>query len=615
MKKLSGPKKAFLKAHRLVLLAAMLAAGISACSPAPRHTLTTEEKLADLQWLYSTFSENYAPLEYKMSRFGFEFDQLKKDTDQAAIATKTNEEFYMVMHGFVAKFRDAHTSSALTDAGLPGRTQVAYVGFGGKRLGNSLLVTSLLPTMRGGAYPIKVGDKIEKVNGKTLKELVDADSTRVRNLGQAESNYTALFNRYFSRDSLTSPMPAESDMTLTVNRGGQVFDTTVPWIKKDLYDFAIEQAAADKKPASAENVASIFEIGLNALQGKLDLIPAAYRNIVRGNGFRYVKSFIYVDDRPTWMSSLLSGYQDHLLGKETTPTDELKALRVVSPSALFVPGSSIYPTYVTFEKVLDAQGKETGSAKPVATMYLNTFSPSSDDEAYREVKNTLKALQDIGVREIIVDLINNGGGSLELGLKIAQLFSKEKIVMPDMQFKTSETWMDDFDKTRLNGKNDAEKEIARRVFSALVEDRLAGKRLSRKFNTETLMPFQVSGNPDIKAPFKVVLLVNEMCASMCDIFSAVMKDNSLALIVGSNTMGAGGNVVDHREAPNSHMTVRQTESLMLRKDGSYIENNGVAPDVAVDVASTSDTKYAGVRKKALELFTQTVTTQPVGEKP
>lgn len=615
MKENLTAKKSSLAGSKIGLSVALLILWISACSPAPRHTLTTEEKLADLQWIYSTFSENYAPLEYKMSRFGFRFDQLKKETDQAAIATKTNEEFYMVMHGFVAKFRDAHTSSALTDAGLPGRTQVAYVGFGGKRLGNGLLVTSLLPTMRDGAYPIKLGDKIEKVNGKSLKELVDGQSTQVRNLGQSESNYTALFNRYFSRDSLSAPIPTETDMTLTVSREGRSFEVTVPWIKKDLYDFAIEQATADRKSASNEKGASIFEIGLNALQGKLDLIPKAYRNIVRGEGFRFAKSFIYVDDRPNWMSNLLTGYQDRLNGKEETPTDELKALRVVTPSALFVPGSAIYPTYVTFEKMLDAQGKETGTAKPIATMYLNTFSPSDDEGAYREVKNTLKVLQDNGVREVIIDLINNGGGSLELGLKLAQLFSKEKIVMPDMQFKTSETWMDDFDKTRLHGNNDAEKEIARRVFSALVEDREAGKSLSRKFNTETLMPFQVSGNPDIKSPFKVVLLVNEMCASMCDIFSAVMKDNALAMIVGSNTMGAGGNVVDHREAPNSHMTVRQTESLMLRKDGSYIENNGVAPDVAVDVASMSDTKYAGVRKKALELFTQTITTQPVVEKP
>lgn len=601
-----------------IAIAGFLAAVVSACSPAPRHTLTTEEKLADLQWLYSTFSENYAPLEYKMNRFQFQFDQLKKDTDQAAIATKSNEEFYMVMHGFVAKFKDAHTSSSLLSSGLPGRTQVAYVGFGGRRLGNSLIVTSLLPTMKQGSFPIKLGDRIEKVNGKTLKELVDTQTTMIRNLGQTESNYTALFNRYFSRDSLTAPMPTDADMTLSVTRGSETFEVTVPWIKKDLYDFAIEQAAADKKTSTASNanVASIFEIGLNALQGKIDLIPAAYRNIIRSENFKYMKSFVYIDERPTWMSSLLSGYQDRLAGKEAATTmDELKALRNVQSTAFFVPGSAIYPTYVTFEKMLDAQGKETGATKAIATMYLNTFSTSDDDGAYREVKSTLSTLQNVGVKEIIIDMINNGGGSLQLGLQLAQLFSKEKIVMPDMQFKTSESWMDEFDRGRLQGANDAEKEIARRVFASLVEDRMQGKSLSRKFNSETLMPFEINGNADIKTPFKVVLLVNEMCASMCDIFTAVMKDNSLATVVGSNTMGAGGNVVEHRDAPNTHLTVRQTESLILRKDGSYIENNGVAPDVKLDIASMTDTKYAAARKKAIDLFTQSVTTLPIGERP
>jgi C-terminal processing protease CtpA/Prc len=67
-------------------------------------------------------------------------------------------------------------------------------------------------------------------------------------------------------------------------------------------------------------------------------------------------------------------------------------------------------------------------------------------------------------------------------------------------------------------------------------------------------------------------------------------------------MGAGGNVVGYNQAPNSHFDVRQTESLMVRKDGSYIENVGVKPDVAVPVANYTATKYKEVRDAAVKAF-------------
>jgi C-terminal processing protease CtpA/Prc len=74
----------------------------------------------------------------------------------------------------------------------------------------------------------------------------------------------------------------------------------------------------------------------------------------------------------------------------------------------------------------------------------------------------------------------------------------------------------------------------------------------------------------------------------------------MATVVGSRTMGAGGNVVNHQQAPNSHVDIRQTESLLLRKDGTYLENNGVEADVKVAVNETAKTKYKEVRDAALK---------------
>jgi len=89
---------------------------------------------------------------------------------------------------------------------------------------------------------------------------------------------------------------------------------------------------------------------------------------------------------------------------------------------------------------------------------------------------------------------------------------------------------------------------------------------------------------------------------MCDMFSALLIDNKMAITLGSKTMGAGGNVVSHREAPNSHLIVNQTESMVLRRDGSEVENRGTDPTIPVNVVETVADKYEPVRKKAIEYF-------------
>lgn len=118
------------------------------------------------------------------------------------------------------------------------------------------------------------------------------------------------------------------------------------------------------------------------------------------------------------------------------------------------------------------------------------------------------------------------------------------------------------------------------------------------------MPWQLKVNDSITKDFNIVLLVNEMCASSCDIFAGVLQDNKMATIVGQRTMGAGGNVVSYWQAPNSNMDVRQVESLVVRTNGQYIENVGVTPDVEMNVSETAPGMYEDVRAKAVELLSK-----------
>ena len=607
---------------------------LQSCNPAPRHTLSSDEKLADLAWLYSEVEQNYAPLEYKQKLYSFDFQKMKSNTIDAAKLTQTNEEFYLLINKFVATLRDAHTSASLTESPLPNRTRIAYLGFSGKRMGNYLTITRLLPTTRKDSlYPIKVGDLIMKMDGSTLPDIIQKEFINYRNLGQPESNLTYHMNLIFNRKSLSHAFPKADQATLKVKREEQEFEVTLPWITKDLLAFTKEQTdtsndeATDTKIVQKQEIAGIrestyFSTLLSAVQGRANLIPRAYQGLLAPEaGRKGWDSSVFVYDTPAWDSKVVADSIRELLqtDKKKSAWSELAAERNLPPGVLYIPSAQTYPTYVSAERVHGKDGSPTPYGKYVAYMYLNTFSPdatgseptpanpkaepSGEDNVVAEVKCTIATLLRNGIHDVVIDMINNGGGSLSLGVKLAQAFSQSKIVAPQVQFRTNDTWLDNFEQQSLSGPSDSERQIFKNVYKGLKSDTDSKLRLSRPWSTEVLFPFALRANTSLPGSLNIVLLVNEMCASMCDIFTGMMKDNHLATVVGAKTMGAGGNVVMHFEAPNSHLLINLTESLMLRKDGTYVENNGIEPDVAVDVNATVLEKYDPVRRKGIEVLT------------
>lgn len=638
----------------LFTITTVLAVAATACSPTPRRTLNNEEKAADLAWLYSQFGENYAPMEYKESRNAFKYEEMKASFLKRSDELKTNEEFYGLMHEFVSSFKDAHTSGTLLTSSLPGRAEVAYLGFSGQRVGPNFVVKKFLPTFTPyTSYPVKVGAVITAIDGVALTEAAKGELAKYRNLGQDESTTTANMSSIFNRLSTRFPLPTKAEAVLTLKTDTGTIDVTVPWVRKDYYEFLSEQrlAVLQKRAEQGKsntgidsaNLAdtNLFTLGFSIGSGEYSVVPSIFAKLDRKTkGFNFLKTFTFVDTAPIWDSKQLekwlieAQYGQKSLearlaveGQATstlTPEEQYKELmwkemaanRTLPTQYIRVMEAMDYPAYVTPVAVKNAKDEATGFQKYVGYIYLDTFSPNQDDTKVMVAFNaTLLKFKELGVKDIVIDLINDGGGSLILGSKLAQALSPTKILLPDMQFRVSETWLDDFESMALYGDSDAEKELARKVLIALKEDKAQGRRLSRPINSEALMPWQISGNAALAgSKFNVVLLTNEFCASMCDIFSGIIKDNGMGTIVGGKTMGAGGNVVMHMSAPNTGFIVNQTESLIQRKDGSYLENNGVEPDVAFDVIADVATQFTATRNKAFEIigkeFIQVTTVDP-----
>jgi hypothetical protein len=576
---------------------------MAACTAVPGRLLNGEEKQADLQWLYSQFGENYAPMAYKSQLFGFDYEVLKRQTDAAAAVATTNEEFYSVVHAFVSHFHDAHTGVGLTASRLPSRGSVAHLGFAATRVGDVVLVTDLLPgNTESSRYPLKKEDEILELDGVSVKVRA-AELFKYRDLGNAEANLTLHMPRLFLRNSLENGLPDQPDAVLKVRRRGHVLDVRMPWVVRDLAGFTMKPAKEkdgdSRLPASWDQILAFdpggsvaFALGLLDPNGTRVSPSVEASRIIRKPGFRFWDSFRVFLPALRWTVLPAETNEEPKAEKEKEP---LKGVRELPELAVVLPSTTIFPTYL----VNVADESKALPPRLVAYVLLDTFSPDfDDDEAVGEFNNTLLRLQSLGVRDIVIDTLNNGGGSLLLALRLAQALSPDSVTMPTLRVAINEGWLDDFQGKSLNGPSESEKELYRRVYVRLRADRTAGKRLSDPFSAESLQPYLLEPHRALKAKFNVLLLVNEMCASACDVFAGILQDNQLAKILGTATMGAGGNVVNHMESPNAHFELRQTESMIYRKDGSPIENRGIVPEIPFGVSEYFRTRYSEVRDRA-----------------
>jgi hypothetical protein len=622
-----------MKHAKIALASLSILTILSSCAPAPRAKLTEFQRKADMNWLLSQIETNYAPLEYKQKLHHIDYEKLKDHYLDDAAKDQSNEEFYRLMFKLVAEFKDGHFSAGLSMSSLPGRSTVTYLGFSGLRKGENFKVTKFLPTFKDAKdYPIKINDEIIEMDGLSMREAVNQQLVPMRNIGNNESNFTGLVGKLFSRSSMNFPVTKEGMTKIKLKRGDKILTVEVPWITRDYVEFNKEQAEATAKKAQeagsnlqqqmAEIIGMVQSLGGNAYISdthiKNMLIKAKdateLKNLFLQTASRLTALDTFEYKRMDPVADVLDLYE--ILGKKfetgeekkvdpkapVTNIDLLKKERFVPAKIIPIAASKTYPAYVG---VFEANKKRS----TVGYIRLSTFSPEgSEDDVVKEFKATLNSFRDFGengVDKIIIDMLNNGGGSLGLGIRLAQALSHDQIKLPQLTMRLNDAWMDSLEGASLKNDNDAKAEISRMGFASMLKAFQRGERMSPVIDMINLYPFSNEANLDLAIfdqPYKpkIVALVNEMCASMCDIFSSILRDNKLATLVGKQTMGAGGNVVQHAAAPNSGLQVNVTESLIISPNGDYLENNGVKPDVQVEVTNSADLLYKEVIEKAVE---------------
>ncbi|MBV4505982.1 carboxy terminal-processing peptidase [Pseudomonas sp. BW13M1] len=179
----------------------------------------------------------------------------------------------------------------------------------------------------------------------------------------------------------------------------------------------------------------------------------------------------------------------------------------------------------------------------IPAFYLDFKAYRAGDPDYksttRDVKKLLTELQKEKVDGVVIDLRNNGGGSLQEATELTSLFIEKG---PTVLVRNADGRVD------------------------VLEDE----------------------NPGAFYKGPLALLVNRLSASASEIFAGAMQDYHRALIIGGQTFGKG---TVQTIQPLNHGELKLTLAKFYRVSGQSTQHQGVLPDIAYP--SIIDTKEIG----------------------
>lgn len=181
----------------------------------------------------------------------------------------------------------------------------------------------------------------------------------------------------------------------------------------------------------------------------------------------------------------------------------------------------------------------------IGYIYISSFESETDEDFKKE----LHGFEVKGVKGLIIDLRNNGGGIVESGTEIADLLLDEGVL------------------AYTEGKS---------------EERLYMNTTEGKTN----LPY--------------VLLINGGTASTSEILAAGIKDNKGGKIVGTTSFGKG--VIQSMAQLKDGDAVKITVAQYFSPKGKVIQEVGVKPDYIVELSENS--KVDSQLNKAIELLTK-----------
>lgn len=237
---------------------------------------------------------------------------------------------------------------------------------------------------------------------------------------------------------------------------------------------------------------------------------------------------------------LIRGPKDTVVKLEVLPADAVEgATKVVKIARARVKLEDQAAQKAVFELATEEKRYKIGVIN-LPTFYIDFEAYNNRDPNYksstRDVERLLGELQKENVDGVILDLRNNGGGSLREATQLTDLFIDQG---PVVQIRSP-------------------------------DGRVARHNRSLK-----------------KAAYRgpLIVMVNRLSASASEIFAGAIQDYGRGLIVGSQSFGKG---TVQSVTPLKEGRLKLTESKFYRVSGDSTQHRGVIPDIAMPILIDTD---------------------------
>lgn len=543
---------------------------------APEGTMTQRKMLRTLHQVASIFSEQYAPIDWKIESFKLD---LKREHDKAAAAVMaapsiTTPQFQDVLAGFVSGMRDYHVSVSFISterAKLP----LMILGAGEKHV-IARIDRAKLPFSE---FPFREGDEVVEFGGKPTREAVKELAAALGgNTFETDMRLAELFltNRRRSRGDKVPQGP----VGLTIrDRRGKVSRIELAW------EYTPEQIPQNVPVRDAGLMREEPSGGLQALNG-LEDVP------------------LYVRPEPRGLRSLLGRFFADASHPRKRLFSELKKENAENPFMLgarksYVPALGEVLWQSKNDGPFHAYIFKTAEGRKVGFVRIAGYDGGAEEvEEFGKIMARFQKETDA----MVVDQVSNPGGAIFYLYALASYLTDKPLQAPRHRMIVDESdaqWAVDFLKKADEpgfaelGKADPGDEWAgypvtesfwqlMKTFARFILSELgAGRRLTGPTHLWGVDGINPAPSARQRYTKPILLLVNELDFSGGDFFPAILQDNKRATLMGVRTSGAGGAVKSYK-LPNQFglEDLSATWTIAGRPDGRPIENLGVTPDIA-----------------------------------
>ncbi len=529
---------------------------------------TKTKMLADIDFITNTFDSVYAPADWKKQIINWDLQiEAEKARNKIQSSESINlKEYQLIVKDLLKSTQDYHVNVGFF------RSKSATLPFTIKSAENRYFIVDIdknHPNSR--QIKFKVGDEILEFDGKPIKNAISDISKIISDSNNATDDALAellLTQRHASmlvnvpEGSVKVKVLAEdstkpNDYTLNWHKTDEIFTDNYKTILNKKFDAHLEKTDLTKFG------------GINIQKIKADLF----------NKFNLLKGRMIAHN----------GITDINLNKFS-----------IGNQSSFIPelGKVIWRS----ENGVYAYIYKNNEGKNIGFLRIPDYLSIDKDE----LKDVLKVFNN-KTDALIIDQNNNPGGSVIILYEILSLLTDKPLTLPEHEFTLIQEdvaeayWLLDYiDELEImvnsiNGADENEDlniaglsikqfiKAVRNYCNFIIKEWSAGKNYTR--------PYPLFGIKEIK-PSKIAykkpitILINSLDFSCGDFMPAVIQDNNIdrIKIVGTKTAGAGG-LVRGTMYPNSfgihHFSY--TASIATRKNNIKIENNGVTPDILLEL--------------------------------